>query len=161
MAKVGFHFTQAFLSGPPAAATAGPSRKAELEAAHQRLYRALRRIERAADPRWLTLSHLDAAAHVRAGYPPAEFGAFLSALDAGKDLVRFRDIVGLKDADEEGYLTRYAGAGDLHCAALFTCAPSARMVFFAVDGKTAISTLIGQMKSAAEARKLIAGARRL
>ncbi|WP_299964274.1 hypothetical protein [uncultured Roseobacter sp.] len=160
MSDLSFLITNGFFVALEAAGRLGPRAASRMKLRIFGLNRYLRGVEHSwRNPDHLRWSHVDQARHTRAGYPPAEFGAFLAELE--KHLL-FQSVDRLKDADPEGYFALFqARRFDLACVVLYTEVPDRRMAFVSVGTPAEGARKLAGLRQAGAARMLIAQVRAL
>ncbi|WP_263845293.1 hypothetical protein [Roseobacter sinensis] len=155
-----FFITNGFLDALDRAGKLAPRAAARAKVRIFKLKRYLDGVEHSwRNPDHLRWSHVEQAHHIKSGYPPPEFGAFLSDLEKP---VLFQQITGLNDKDEEGYFARFhARRFNLACVVLYTEQPDRRLAFLTVGTLTECNRTLTDLRDAAVAKKVIAELRGL
>ncbi|MEP2639643.1 hypothetical protein [Roseobacter sp.] len=160
MSDLNFIITNGFLDALDKAAKLAPRAAAKAKVRIFGLKRYLDGVEHSwRSPDHLRLTHVVEARHIKAGYPPPEFGAFLECIER---IAPFEGIKGLNDVDPQGYFARFrARRFELTCVVIYTEHPDRRMAFVTVGALTECDRILGALADPAAAKQMIAKVRAL
>lgn len=160
MSDLNFFITNGFSKALEAAGELAPRAASKAKYRIFSLKRYLDGVEHSwRDPDHLRWQHVDEARHIKQGYPPAEFGAFLGNLE--KPLL-FQKVKGLHDPDPEGYLARFRSRRfELACVVMYTEQPDRRLAFLSVGTLADCNRKLAALSDGRLAKKRIAEVRAL